>query len=185
MAASGQYPNELPEVVEFLVGDELIGIRGGVLFRAPTPTLPEGAAPVTVVDNLTSTSTTDALSAKQGNALKAEIDTKCPLVGGKVPSANLPSYVDDVLEYANFASFPVTGEAGKIYVDISTDFVYRWSGSAYFQLGSSGGGSGIREDVTFSATALASNATAINTVNITSRYQLLQITTNYPCRVRL
>ena len=131
MAASGQYPNELPEVLEFLVEDELIGIRDGVLFRAPTSTLPEGAAPVTVVDNLTSTSSADALSAKQGKALKDEIDTKCPLVNGKVPSANLPSYVDDVLEYANLASFPTTGETGKLYIALDTSLIYRWTGSTY------------------------------------------------------
>ena len=47
------------------------------------------------------------------------------------------------------------------------------------------GGLGIREDATFAAAALANNATTTNTVNIASRYQLLQITTNYPCRVRL
>ena len=76
MAASGKHPNELPEVLEFVVGDELIGIRGGVLFRAPTSTLPEGAAPVTVVDNLTSTSTTDALSANQGKVLSEALANK-------------------------------------------------------------------------------------------------------------
>lgn len=31
---------------------------------------------------------------------------------GRVPSGQLPSYVDDVLEYANFAAFPATGETG-------------------------------------------------------------------------
>ena len=140
---------------------------------------------VSVEDSLASSSTTSALSVNQGKVLKDEIDTKCPLVEGKVPSANLPSYVDDVLEYANFASFPVTGEAGKIYVDTSTDFVYRWSGSAYFQLGSSGGGSGIREDVTFTSGSIVANASVSGTVSISPRYQLLQITTNYPCRVCL
>lgn len=53
---------------------------------------------------------------------------------GKVPAAQLPSYVDDVLEFPNFASFPVTGETGKIYIAQDTNFQYRWSGSAYFQL---------------------------------------------------
>lgn len=42
-----------------------------------------------------------------------------------------------------------------------------------------------REDVTFSAAALANNANTVNTVNIASRYQLLHIATNHPCRVRL
>lgn len=119
------------------------------------------------------------------SSVDTALSGKCPLVEGKVPSANLPSYIDDVLEFDDFASFPVTGETGKIYVDTSTDFVYRWSGSAYFQLGSSGGGSGIREDVTFTSGSIVANASVSGTVSISPRYQLLQITTNYPCRVRL
>lgn len=58
---------------------------------------------------------------------------------GKVPSAQLPSFVDDVLEYANLAAFPVTGETGKIYVRTDTSAQYRWSGSAYIQLVASPG----------------------------------------------
>ena len=50
---------------------------------------------------------------------------------GKVPAAQLPSFVDDVLEVANFAELPTTGEAGKIYVALDTNKTYRWSGSAY------------------------------------------------------
>jgi len=50
---------------------------------------------------------------------------------GKVPSAQLPSYVDDVLEYADFASLPGAGETGVIYVTLNTNLTYRWSGSAY------------------------------------------------------
>ena len=56
---------------------------------------------------------------------------------GRVPSSQLPSYVDDVLEYNGRSNFPVTGEAGKIYVDISSDGgnkTYRWSGSAYTEI---------------------------------------------------
>ena len=50
---------------------------------------------------------------------------------GKVPSAQLPSYVDDVLEYTSQGTFPATGETGKIYVALDTNKTYRWSGSAY------------------------------------------------------
>lgn len=53
---------------------------------------------------------------------------------GLVPSSQLPSYVDDVLEYANEASFPATGETGKLYVDLSNNSVHRWSGSAYIDI---------------------------------------------------
>ena len=53
---------------------------------------------------------------------------------GKVPSAQLPSYVDDVVEYASLSAFPVTGESGKIYVALDTNLTYRWSGSAYVEI---------------------------------------------------
>jgi hypothetical protein len=56
---------------------------------------------------------------------------------GKVPTAQLPSYVDDVLDYTAFANFPATGEAGKIYVDKTTNKTYRWSGSAYVEISAS------------------------------------------------
>ena len=56
---------------------------------------------------------------------------------GKVPSSQLPSYVDDVLEYANLASFPATGESGKIYIAIDTNLTYRWGGSSYVVMSSS------------------------------------------------
>jgi hypothetical protein len=54
---------------------------------------------------------------------------------GKVAAAQLPSYVDDVEEYANLAAFPITGETGKIYVALDTGLVYRWSGSIYINIG--------------------------------------------------
>jgi hypothetical protein len=51
----------------------------------------------------------------------------------------LPSYVDDVLEFANLASLPVTGETAKIYVTLDTNKTYRWSGSAYIEISPSPG----------------------------------------------
>lgn len=56
---------------------------------------------------------------------------------GKVPSSQLPSYVDDVLEYVNLAAFPATGESGKIYIAIDTNITYRWSGSIYVEISQS------------------------------------------------
>lgn len=53
---------------------------------------------------------------------------------GKVPSTQLPSYVDDVLEYDNRNAFPATGETGKIYIAKDTQKCYRWSGSTYFEI---------------------------------------------------
>lgn len=57
------------------------------------------------------------------------------LVNGKVPASQLPSYVDDVVEYESKSAFPATGEEGKIYVDKSTNLTYRWSGSTYIMIG--------------------------------------------------
>ena len=62
----------------------------------------------------------------------AELDST-----GKVPSSQLPSFVDDVLEYDKQSSFPTTGEAGKIYIAQDTNKTYRWSGSAYVEISAS------------------------------------------------
>lgn len=61
------------------------------------------------------------------------------LVDGTVPSAQLPSYVDDVLEYAAVVDFPATGEAGKIYVATGSGKIHRWSGSTYIEISPSPG----------------------------------------------
>lgn len=53
---------------------------------------------------------------------------------GKIPASQLPSYVDDVEEYADTAHFPPTGESDKIYVALDTGFTYRWSGTQYIRL---------------------------------------------------
>jgi hypothetical protein len=54
--------------------------------------------------------------------------------GGKVPAGQLPSFVDDLEEYANLAGFPATGDSDKIYVALDTNKVYRWSGSVYVEI---------------------------------------------------
>lgn len=65
---------------------------------------------------------------------------------GKVPSAQLPSYVDDVVEgYMSANKFyqeaahttEITCEAGKIYVDMATNKTYRWSGTALVEISAS------------------------------------------------
>lgn len=56
---------------------------------------------------------------------------------GKVPSSQLPSYVDDVLEYDRLNAFPFPGESGKIYVAKDTNITYRWGGSEYVEISAS------------------------------------------------
>lgn len=76
-----------------------------------------------------------ALDGKLAAALKGAINGLAELdASGKVPAAQLPSYVDDVLEYANLAAFPATGETGKIYVALDTNLPYRWGGTVYVDL---------------------------------------------------
>jgi hypothetical protein len=69
--------------------------------------------------------------------LSTALAGKADLVSGKIPADQLPSYVDDVVEYADLAAFPATGEAGKIYIAIDTLKTYRWSGTVYAEISSS------------------------------------------------
>lgn len=78
------------------------------------------------------------------NSLNAFISTKGQPGGlaeldstGKVPAAQLPSYVDDVLEYSTKSQFPQTGETGKIYVSKDTNLTYRWTGTQYLEISQS------------------------------------------------
>jgi hypothetical protein len=69
----------------------------------------------------------------------APVGNYATLVEGTVPSSQLPSYVDDVLEFSTFSGFPTTGESGKIYTAIATNKIYRWSGSTYIEISPSPG----------------------------------------------
>lgn len=61
---------------------------------------------------------------------------KADLVNGKVPAGQLPSYVDDVLEFDSYLSLPQPGEKGKIYITTKDNKQFRWGGSAYIEIGS-------------------------------------------------
>lgn len=65
---------------------------------------------------------------------EVDLSQKADLVGGKVPADQLPSYVDDVLEFAGLDAFPDPGETGKIYLSLETNKTYRWSGSSYIEI---------------------------------------------------
>ena len=71
-------------------------------------------------------STFIAATEKGANSGVATLDAT-----GKVPSSQLPSFVDDVIEAANFAALPAEGEGGKIYVTLDDNKTYRWGGTAY------------------------------------------------------
>ena len=86
--------------------------------------------------SITSTNVTTALAyTPENSANKAQANGYASLDGsGKVPASQLPSYVDDVLEYANAAARPATGETGKLYLTLDNNKVYRWSGSTYVEI---------------------------------------------------
>lgn len=85
----------------------------------------------------------DAIPADQKGANNgvAELDET-----GKVPVAQLPSYVDDVIEgYYSGGKFykesahttEIAGAAGKIFVDLTTNKTYRWGGTAFAEISAS------------------------------------------------
>lgn len=120
------------------------------LGKADTAVQPAGLTKAAVglgsVDNTAdsakpvSTAQQTAINARQLSSEKGQPNGYAPLDGsGLMPAVHLPSYVDDVLEFANLAGFPGTGEAGKIYVDLATNKTHRWSGSAYVEISASPG----------------------------------------------
>ena len=112
----------------------------------------------------TITGLTDALAGKATSEQGAKADAAIPAAqkgaangiatldsSGKVPAIQLPSFVDDVLEYDEVAEFPTTGETAKIYIALDTGRQYRWSGSSYAQIIAS---PGTTDDITEGASKL-------------------------------
>jgi hypothetical protein len=94
-----------------------------------------GATTIAGIDGLQT-----ALDGKEIIANKGAALGYAPLDSSQfVPSIYLPSYVDDVVEFANVAAFPGTGTTGKIYVALDSNKTWRWSGSAYVEISSSPG----------------------------------------------
>lgn len=99
---------------------------------------PVSTAQQTAIDNAVDAAKTDAAGKYIPLTQKGVASGVASLgTDGKVPASQLPSYVDDVLEYANLAGFPTTGETGKIYIAKDTNKTYRWSGTAYVEISAS------------------------------------------------
>lgn len=87
-----------------------------------------------------STAVAAALAGKISSTEKGAANGVATLTSaGLIPPTQLPSYVDDVLEYASYAALPVPGESGKIYITANTNQQYRWSGTGYVAMVSSPG----------------------------------------------
>jgi hypothetical protein len=109
------------------------------------PSIPSKVSDLTndsgFLTGITSSQVTTALGfTPADSAAKGQANGYASLDGsGKVPSSQLPSYVDDVVEAANAAARPATGETGKIYVTLDNNKIFRWSGSAYVEISASPG----------------------------------------------
>jgi hypothetical protein len=93
------------------------------------PVAGEDLARKSYVDSAAAAAAAGKLDASAVGLTVAELDGS-----GKVPSSQLPAYVDDVLEYADLVAFPATGESAKIYIALDTGKTYRWSGSVYVEI---------------------------------------------------
>ena len=88
---------------------------------------------------------------------------------GKVPSEQLPSSVDNVLEYPSLVDFPTTGESGKIYIATDSNYSYRWGGSDYLEINSSPPTSASKTEV-LSASSFTTFVTPDSYGNVISWY---------------
>ena len=117
---------------------------------------------IDVINNLVDGGTDVALSAEQGKVLKG--------------------FIDNILEFSTLADFPTTGESGKLYIDLDTDFLYRWSGTTYVQI--SGGSDDTKANLTggntFSGDQVFNDNVGVGT---TTPEELIHIQSNDP-RIR-
>jgi len=105
--------------------------------------------------------------------LQNALNLKANLVGGKVPASELPSYVDDVVEVADYAALPATGETGKIYVTLDNNKIYRWSGSVYIEIAANNA-------IWGAITGTLSSQTDLQTALDTKALKTITITPNAP-----
>lgn len=158
----GEMDNEVREIGGKKFVDKVNGIEAGAQVNTVTSVFGRtGAVTLQSSDVTTALTFTPENSANKGVANGyASLDGD-----GKVPSAQLPSYVDDVLEYNDFASFPATGATSIIYVDKATNRTYRWSGSVYVEISAS---PGTTDSVTEGSTNLYfTNARARQAISVT------------------
>lgn len=133
---------ELPSADALTGTEETEVVQGGVSKRTTLSAHPISTATASALEGKSATGHNHSgvydpagTAAAAITAARGAADGLAPLGSdSKVPAAYLPSYVDDVLEYANYGALPGTGETGKIYIALDTGAQYRWSGSAYVQL---------------------------------------------------
>lgn len=131
--------NELKNVVLHKLSSAPSGVEGQIFYNTATKKVNVNNGTVFMEIGAQEIATTSTLGVLMvGNGLKIDVSGKMDLAildeSNLIKAEYLPSYVDDVLEYQNFASLPVTGEQGKIYVTTDDNATYRWSGTTYTPL---------------------------------------------------
>lgn len=142
VATSSDYADLINTPAAYTLPTSSAIVLGGVLVDGNSISISGGVISTSAnAIGLGNANNTSDINKPISTATQVALDLKADLVGGLIPSNQLPGYVDDVLEFANLAAFPVTGEAGKIYLDLGTAGTpqYRWSGSAYSAITSSPG----------------------------------------------
>lgn len=126
----------------------------------------ENKSSATIRGEITSGNVTSALGFTPENAAsKGVANGYAPLnASNQIPAVHLPSFVDDVLEYATQSAFPGPGASGVIYVALDTGKIYRWSGSAYVEISPSPGST---DAVTEGASNLYFTAARVRATDLT------------------
>ncbi|EHO82050.1 hypothetical protein [Fusobacterium ulcerans] len=131
--------NEAKNMVLHKLATAPIGVEGQIFYNTATKKVNVNNGTVFMEIGAQEIATTSTLGVLMvGNGLKIDVSGKMDLAildeSDLIKAEYLPSYVDDVLEFQNFSSLPLTGEQGKIYVTTDNNNTYRWSGTAYIGL---------------------------------------------------
>lgn len=130
-AAESTVPFKSCPCIEFTAdGKTKLKIGDGVNVFTDLPYISDDLTAATIVSALTYTPL-DSAKVGVANGVAA-LDTN-----GKIPTSQLPSFVDDVIEVNDINNAPEMGETDKIYVDTVTNKTYRWSGTAYVEISAS------------------------------------------------
>ena len=160
-------------------GNYVAGITAGTGISV-TGTAGEGWSPTITLSNVGTAGTyTKITTNAQGQVTSGTSlsDSDIPsldaskITTGIIDSARLPAFVDDVLEFANLASFPATGESGKIYVALDTNKTYRWSGSVYVYITSGAVDSVNGQTGVVNITTITGNAGTATTLQTARTFQ--------------
>jgi hypothetical protein len=126
--------SELPAATNVNATDVLPVDQGNVTRKVRVDQLPVPSTDWPDITNKPSTFPPDLSGVTPASIGAQPAGNYATLVNGEVPASQLPSYVDDIIEVANFNALPAVGESGKIYVTADNNKVYRWGGSSYVEI---------------------------------------------------